>query len=615
MKQAAIWTMLTWGLIGVTAHSQAVPSIEEITPSEVTTFRFKGHTYSVFESTRNLATAPNTWLFRYQPLMLPVMSPDGKSVAVKMTPYVGNRYLVVFHLIMEDQEARVAALQALHNVRREHRGDITLDNVDVIAPRTVTIRMNELSFFPDATLLDAQGAPQPKSQLLKVTQSYTHAQPIEIKILTGSKATADDLVRTLNDFTLGFNYTFDTRDSTQATWSLSMNTFKDTELNNTLKDGGTGKLTPTPDGFVYVSRHDFRTLVEKSLREADFKIVTEFPNAPELPESVFLALLNEFREHMATEEINSSDEARKATFNWKDLEPDHFKRVFKEALQKSSTRDEYHLNVTASVRANGNLLGILSGGAAGSGTYTSSQLKERMNENYIQEAFEGDRIVPKRVDLIRLNLTRLLTSAKLSGTFKTLGKLQRLSHQGTVSLNEGITHPLSDRLEQVLAQGERILSKQTPNQGPGHLTTTLIATPEAKWQDFGEPYTINTPFSGYLQVSGNVSFLSNLTVTSHMRLLIDDHPGSLNCSFNVITGPALGPSPSLATVQSGAPVLQNCTIGMTSKDSPLLAGQHVLRLQFNVPQGGSTDMRGLYINSSGLGHGFNNMTIVLRNRM
>ena len=131
-----------------------------------------------------------------------------------------------------------------------------------------------------------------------------------------------------------------------------------------------------------------------------------------------------------------NDERAKATYNSDDLKPDVVTREINKMFTKESGKDEWHFNASAS--ANGSLLGMIGGGVSGS--LSGSQLHEFLKEHNIESDIQGNKIIPKSIQLQQVNIADFLSKYNFTSEYRNISGSAK-NNLKTVIFGEPVTAP------------------------------------------------------------------------------------------------------------------------------------------------------------------------------
>jgi hypothetical protein len=419
---------LVVGILAPLTFAQTIgqSSLTELTLSEVTSFDYAESKYLIWASTRNESSKPSEWLFRYQPLFVPVAkrTTAGDVLNVYVQPYSRTGlWKTGFEILYSNEQARRTAAERIKALYPDKQNQIQLKNIDVLNIEKVTIEIPELAqFYPQSYIVDVNN---PLNRKARTTFFYNNAglpQREAIEIISPSKSVAEELRNFLGQYRASYVFTFGARNSTQNSYEFKLKELKNTKFYAALKGGGTSGFNPTSNQEVFVHRNDFRDLTDNILTNAEFKIIAEGdPASFEL--SLYNNLINIFGNQLNIDRTTQAKEALKSTFNGDDIAPDKVQTFVNKAFRKTST--EKFEKVTAAFNSSASAgFSFLKASASLSGNFSKESLQKALDEDNVDVEIKGNLIRVKSVDVQRVNLNLFNSERIVSGTVTRLSRLE-----------------------------------------------------------------------------------------------------------------------------------------------------------------------------------------------
>jgi hypothetical protein len=216
------------------------------------------------------------------------------------------------------------------------------------------------------------------------------------------------------------------------------------------------KLNGLGTNEVYVHRDDLKKLFDHISRELDMYSVIEVPE--QVDDAYYRAMLTDWSKEVNIQ-MAAFDSIKGSTWNAKDLDP----TVIERSLNKEFTWDEgerrWKHNAGGSTGGGFSFLGILSAQGELQGSYSDEGLERSLKKHGIEASFIGRRIVPKSLDLQRINMGDFAKESRVtSATIFVTGGFDR-SESGTIVLRvePGEGYPdLAMRLAEVETKTEQL---------------------------------------------------------------------------------------------------------------------------------------------------------------
>ena len=360
---------------------------QEVTPTgtAVANFYIGSHLFGIFPVLTNGTSPVEQWQFRYEPLLLPEMDAQGRLAVV--VGQDGDEWTATLVLHLGSPEANRLAYQNLMKAYPNSAGKITESNVS-------QLRLEEIAFHFDPQI------PQGLGRLVTGPIHPGASPTVELVFTASSQEAANKLEALLRSpsATLKCDYKYSTRATKQGTVGIIMQDLRGTKLEVAL-DG-----VPNKDEgkYVYVRRHELRKLTENVHREMHITEISEDPNL--VDHDVIKTLLDRWHQQITLDLQHLDKQKLKASYNAQDLAPDKIEHQVNDWFRKVQGRDEYQANKHILSEAGFDIVKLFGASGKNQISFNEKQVKEFLEENGYHVDFTGERIVPKRIDLQRVNM-------------------------------------------------------------------------------------------------------------------------------------------------------------------------------------------------------------------
>ena len=361
-----------------------------IAPSELTSFRYGGRTYRVWESVRNAERPMSQRQFRYDPVVMLETESDGRPHVVVTSVGADRRANLVLHLDTADaQELAWKAVQVALGLTAR---DIPRENVFSLPIETVVFGV-----APDPR----PNPPASGFTLLTTKRDFAvPEQRTSVTFAVDQSIPQAEIADRISLVELTYQLTLPVRGARRSFQRVSLDQLRQTTLLARLDGLGTTE--------VYVHRDDLRHLAETSNLVEHNEIVTDDPSFS--ARSIADSILKRFAESVSTDTQAWAEEKWAATYNAEDLRPDRIEHELNRVLTKVSDKRLWTLHKESGGGGGFSVFGVLSASGGGSSTYDEKQIRDYMMDHDVHVEYDGNLWRAKSVRVMRLNLAQLRSS-------------------------------------------------------------------------------------------------------------------------------------------------------------------------------------------------------------
>ncbi len=379
-------------------------------------FNFGNKIIHVFENSRNqteFRNSPERWRFVIEPLLSVRADQSGNPSISK--PFLldpvyeridGTRYRrakqrVLVNIELINDWAKEKALDVVLAAYPGAKCKIGRTNVDVLPITELTLSSGDLQgngiFGSNVTLQNS------RVSFLTSPQSFDAIFDVKENSREGREV-LDRFISFLPYIQMNALISFSVKSTRFNLTSITADRIKGTDLYVKLNgEGGVGT----------VSRTDLRSLTVSAANQLSAIAIVEDPT--NFSQELFTNILATSQTVTATETFFDSEQG-KQTYNADDLKPDVITRELNKVFTKDSGKDQWTFNSSGS--ANGNLMGLIGGGVSGS--LSTSQLHEFLNERNIENEVVGEKIIAKSIQILQVNIGNFVNNFNFAMEFRNI---------------------------------------------------------------------------------------------------------------------------------------------------------------------------------------------------
>ncbi len=353
-------------------------------PTNIASFNLGEFNYQIWSALNNDPTKPTLWQFRYHPLFIPAIGLDG-NVIFKQNYKVGNKFRTNFIVFLDNNKAQEYAYAQIRNAYPAQSSQIAKSNITAFQVKSIKIDLPDLRNISSTARI--------------VNDEYFSAAAplpnILIEIEDDSDEKLNQIKNELSATRFSYKINLNARTISQNSVSIKFYKLKEAKLYASLNGlPGAGEIR-------YIHRDDLRKLSERILEEINIEATIAEP------EKFKEDLINDMLRQWATSTDAATFDANKfaSTYNPDDLKPDQISKALDKMFTYNETKKEYKYNSSNEISGKGSFLDIFSAEAASKGTFSREELIYLLNKHDIEASFEGNKIVPKAIKVLQVNMS------------------------------------------------------------------------------------------------------------------------------------------------------------------------------------------------------------------
>jgi hypothetical protein len=378
----------------------------------VSSFKYGENLQRIWSSLRNKTSSVNEWQFRYDPLFIPEVNEEGKLV-VSEIDLPNNSFKLLVPIDLDSNKARDLAFSQLKLVYSAQVNNLQPSNIFALNVGTITISIPELEDLNiGAKLVNA------KTSFLTQTNSFN------IAIIVPTREAVDVVEKLLPTYRIEYNVSFNAKAAKQNVVKIKYKDLRNSTLFAALNGLGT---TAT-----YVHRDDLRKLTENIHTQIEIEGIIEEPN--QFDKDLLDKIIGVMTSSVNTQVAQFDEQKWTATYHGDDLKPDSIAK----SLNKEFTWDEGSktFKFSGSVDTGGkvNVLDVLSAEGKAAGSYSQDEMQTWLKKHDIEVSFEGNKIVPKSIDLQQVNMSDFNQDTQFSSIVTLVSDAVK-NESGTIDLD------------------------------------------------------------------------------------------------------------------------------------------------------------------------------------
>lgn len=371
----------------------------------ISSFTLHQQKYLIFPSSFNEnwnQNNPASWQFRYQPLFLPKL--DYTSGKIKtLIKQIDKVWVIFLTIILDDYTAQQLAYFSLCKVFPFQEYEINKENIFAFPIRYSEIDIPDLKKYSEFSIL-------------KKNFDFTGTErDFTIRIQAENKSDAEKLA-----------YEILPNSSIEYSYSASVNklgqNFVRVNFDRIKHSPRFAKLMGFGDK-AFLHRDDERLLAEEIYTQAKFDTYVE--DKDQFIGDIQNQLISFFENNISTGEERFDQEKWKITYNNEDLRPDVLQKTLNKLFTKDEKENNWKINRSSDFSGNAEVINKLKianidmldttvkGGLTRKSALSDDELRKLLTQHDITVEIEGNKIIPKSINLKEMNLAKFKNTGSL----------------------------------------------------------------------------------------------------------------------------------------------------------------------------------------------------------
>lgn len=359
---------------------------------------------AIFPSTKNVSRNEEMWQFRYFPLFVPVIDDQGQFM-IEYDNLDEQTWYVYIQLWRDNPSAKELAYQKILGIYKNELHPKSGKYVDYSK-----IKEDNIYAIPVASVkvVSISGIPSDVNWTLSKSEynSIGSSDLLKIRLKVASKNEAKRIIDKAKFLDIRLGFEMKSKKVKYNTCNISYSEVKESKLYNKLS--GVGQ-----EGYVH--RNDLRELAKDITQQISIACTIEESSRQQVELGIFNDMLSAWVDN--EESVDFEKIAFAETYSSNDLKPDIYEKNLNELYNKVEREKSIETGSAMGLK-----LGFKKFSFGGNKSENRKKFERKLQENKIKVEWNGEKYIPKSIDLIRFNLSLFEKAGTINSTIQYISE-------------------------------------------------------------------------------------------------------------------------------------------------------------------------------------------------